>query len=149
MNMEPHTDSALAQERKAFSERLTQALNAAGYGAIRPTATARLFNARSPLTVTPHAVRKWMRGGSIPSQKHIQTLAGWLGCDAAWLRYGQPEVQSTDGAGNSASWAHDASLLADLSTLSAEARMLVDEFVRLLFTNMQAGRPGPGLDVNQ
>lgn len=130
-------DRAIVHERQAFSDRLARALHGAGHGAIRPTAMARLFNAASPLTVTSHAVRKWMRAGALPSQKHVQTLAGWLACDAAWLRYGNPPALS---APASSRWSHDAALLADVALLSADARALVDAFMQILLTNLAKRR---------
>ncbi|WP_276324878.1 transcriptional regulator [Vreelandella boliviensis] len=71
-----------------FAERLKAALEAAGYEA-RPSVLEREFNLRywgKPITF--QAVRRWLRGDSIPSQDKLQVLARWLLVDPHHLRYG-------------------------------------------------------------
>ncbi|WP_232823838.1 helix-turn-helix transcriptional regulator [Salinicola sp. CPA57] len=43
--------------------------------------------------ITFQAVRRWLRGDSIPSQDKLQVLAGWLGVEPQFLRYGQQSSQ--------------------------------------------------------
>lgn len=75
-------------EKIMFAERLKAALEAAGYEA-RPSVLEREFNLRywgKPITF--QAVRRWLRGDSIPSQDKLQVLAHWLLVDPHRLRYG-------------------------------------------------------------
>ena len=75
-------------EKTMFAERLIAALKAAGYEA-RPSVLEREFNLRywgKPITF--QAVRRWLRGDSIPSQDKLQVLARWLLVDPHYLRYG-------------------------------------------------------------
>ncbi len=71
-----------------FAERLKAAMEAAGYD-VRPSVLEREFNLRywgKPITF--QAVRRWLRGDSIPSQDKLQVLARWLLVDPHRLRYG-------------------------------------------------------------
>lgn len=75
-------------EKIMFAERLKAALEAAGYE-VRPSVLEREFNLRywgKPITF--QAVRRWLRGDSIPSQDKLQVLARWLVVDPHHLRYG-------------------------------------------------------------
>ncbi|WP_279586106.1 MULTISPECIES: transcriptional regulator [Chromohalobacter] len=71
-----------------FAERLQKALVAAGYEP-RPSVLEREFNLRywgKPITF--QAVRRWLRGDSIPAQDKLQVLAEWLRIEPHVLRYG-------------------------------------------------------------
>jgi transcriptional regulator with XRE-family HTH domain len=75
-------------ERKAFSKRLLQALEAAKIKP-SPAKLASLFNAWTlgpPVSV--HAVRKWLIGEAIPTQEKLRTLAAALVVTPEWLRFG-------------------------------------------------------------
>jgi transcriptional regulator with XRE-family HTH domain len=80
-------------EKTEFSERLKQAMQDAGYK-VRPIVLEREFNTRywgHPVTV--QAVRRWLKGESIPSQDKLQVLAEWLQVEAHVLRFGgQPRL---------------------------------------------------------
>ncbi|GHU36353.1 hypothetical protein AGMMS50256_32830 [Betaproteobacteria bacterium] len=80
-------------EKTEFSERLKQAIQDAGYN-VRPIVLEREFNTRywgHPVTV--QAVRRWLKGESIPSQDKLQVLAEWLQVEAHVLRFGgQPRL---------------------------------------------------------
>lgn len=81
-------------EKIMFAERLNAALAAAGYEA-RPSVLEREFNLRywgKPITF--QAVRRWLRGDSIPSQDKLQVLARWLLVDPHYLRYGEGSAYS-------------------------------------------------------
>lgn len=72
-----------------FAERLKAAMQAAGYDK-RPSVLEREFNLRywgKPITF--QAVRRWLRGDSIPNQDKLQVLARWLSVDPQYLRYGE------------------------------------------------------------
>jgi hypothetical protein len=76
-------------EPQAFAQRLRAALVAAGV-AVSPTTLQRKFNAVSgDAPVSVHAVRKWIMGESIPTQRRIQALAAWLAVSPNWLRFGE------------------------------------------------------------
>lgn len=76
-------------EPQAFAQRLRAALVAAGV-AVSPTTLQRKFNAVSgDAPVSVHAVRKWIMGESIPTQRRIQALARWLAVSSNWLRFGE------------------------------------------------------------
>lgn len=76
-----------------FALRLKAALISAGYEP-RPSVLEREFNLRywgAPITF--QAVRRWLRGDSIPSQDKLQVLARWLGIEPQVLRYGEQASQ--------------------------------------------------------
>lgn len=76
-------------EKLMFAERLKIAMVSAGYD-VRPSTLEREFNLRywgRPITF--QAVRRWLRGDSIPNQDKLQLLAKWLCIDPHYLRYGE------------------------------------------------------------
>ncbi len=77
-------------EKKAFSERLLQAMHQAKIQVRSPTRLTLEFNLRyTGKPVTTQAVRKWLCGEAIPSQDKILTLAKWLNISTEWLRFGE------------------------------------------------------------
>lgn len=77
-------------EKKAFSERLLQAMHQAKIQVRSPTRLTLEFNLRyTGKPVTTQAVRKWLCGEAIPSQDKILTLANWLNISTEWLRFGE------------------------------------------------------------
>ncbi|PCF97143.1 transcriptional regulator [Vreelandella nigrificans] len=101
-------------EKIMFAERLKAAMQAAGYDE-RPSVLEREFNLRywgKPITF--QAVRRWLRGDSIPSQDKLQVLARWLSVDPHYLRYGEAAAYNINES--SASW--------DVSSSSEERQML-------------------------
>ena len=81
-------------EKAEFSQRLRQAITAAGY-AVRPIVLEREFNTRYwGRSVTVQAVRRWLRGEAIPSQEKLQVLADWLNVEPQVLRYGEGIVKT-------------------------------------------------------
>ncbi|MBZ5487079.1 transcriptional regulator [Halomonas aquamarina] len=76
-------------EKIMFAQRLKTAMESAGYD-VRPSTLEREFNLRywgKPITF--QAVRRWLRGDSIPNQDKLQLLAKWLRIDPHYLRYGE------------------------------------------------------------
>lgn len=64
--------------KQQFAERLTKAMEAAGYEA-KPAVLEREFNLRylgTPMTL--HGVRRWLLGEVLPSQDKVDALEGWL-----------------------------------------------------------------------
>lgn len=64
--------------KQQFAERLTKAMEAAGYDA-KPAVLEREFNLRylgTPMTL--HGVRRWLLGETLPSPDKMQVLGSWL-----------------------------------------------------------------------
>ncbi len=103
---------------------------AAGYEA-RPVVLEREFNLRyRGESVTFQAVRRWLRGESIPEQDKLIVLAEWLGVDPQELRFGvaaqdasAPAVRRTDLTRD------EEELLKTYRTLPAELRKALRELV--------------------
>jgi transcriptional regulator with XRE-family HTH domain len=129
-----------SSEQENFSKRFRQALRNADYSPDSPTQLAREFNIRfNSGHVTPHAVRKWLVGESIPTQEKLRILASWLGVTAEWLRYGGEQTHSDEPlqAGGSAELSErfesaDIKLLADLNRLDKHYQMIAREIIRML-----------------
>lgn len=86
-------------EKKKFSERLHEAMIAAGYEP-RPNVLEKHFNALYwGRSVTYQGARRWLIGLSIPEQDKLQVLADWLGVEPHYLRFG---VTSPQRAGQAA-----------------------------------------------
>ncbi len=80
-------------EKLLFAERLKAAMLAAGYEP-RPAVLEREFNLRywgRPITF--QAVRRWLRGDSLPEQDKLQVLAEWLQVEPQALRFGAASAQ--------------------------------------------------------
>lgn len=80
-------------EKLLFAERLKAAMLAAGYEP-RPVVLEREFNLRywgRPITF--QAVRRWLRGDSLPEQDKLQVLAEWLQVEPHTLRFGEEAAQ--------------------------------------------------------
>lgn len=72
---------------------MKEALRRVGDDGSSPTRLAREFNRRYPgAPVTLHATRKWLNGEALPSQDKLCVLAGWLGMEPGWLRFGEAGV---------------------------------------------------------
>lgn len=129
-----------SSEQENFSKRFRQALRNADYSPDSPTQLAREFNIRfSSGHVTPHAVRKWLVGESIPTQDKLRILANWLGVTAEWLRYGGEQKHGDDppkatDAGDCPERfeSADIKLLSDLSRLDKHYQMIAREIIRML-----------------
>jgi transcriptional regulator with XRE-family HTH domain len=80
---------ASLDDKKAFSERLTQALKRSGRDATSATQLAMQFNLRHPNEpVTAQAAQKWLTGKARPTRDKVDTLAQWLDVSSDWLRLG-------------------------------------------------------------
>jgi len=78
-----------ADEKRAFAERLRQALKRSPRRIETPTELAIQFSLRHPnSSVTPQAAQKWLSGRAVPTPDKIETLAEWLDVSATWLRHG-------------------------------------------------------------
>ena len=122
--------ASAANERQAFSARLTEALEAAGY-ATRPAEVVVEFNKRTRGTpVTIFAVRKWLNGDAIPTQDKLHLMASWLGVPAQWLRFGDAA-----GPGNTPEFgfegipARERRMLLDILSLDEPSRLVVEDVI--------------------
>ncbi|MCW4150128.1 transcriptional regulator [Halomonas janggokensis] len=117
-------------EKQMFAERLKNAMQAAGYD-VRSSVLEREFNLRywgKPITY--QAVRRWLRGDSIPSQEKLQVLAHWLAIDPHQLRYGaggQASIKEPSGVWETSSSNEERRLLALYRRLPSEQRKVVLE----------------------
>ena len=119
-------------EQQGFSERLLKALARAGHDFPSSSHIAREYNIRYPsYAVTVHAVRKWLKGESIPTQDRLVLLANWLQVRPDWLRYNTDAVQ-LDATVDEKVRMEQASLLRDISLLHEDQKKLVAGLVNIL-----------------
>ena len=92
----------------AFAQRLREAMIRAGkeMGLDRPLHVqylsymggglqgdfGRSLNNNRPMTL--HGVRRWLQGGTLPTQNKLLTLAEWLGVEPQTLRFGDEVAQA-------------------------------------------------------
>lgn len=127
--MSEHVVIGIAQrERDGFAVRLREALASAGSPHLSSSQVAKFFNSQTAFPVSPHAVRKWLIAEAIPKQHHVETLAKWLACDAAWLRYGVGRQTAKQSFGSH----EDFVLLQELSRLDPTAKQLIYGLVAIL-----------------
>ena len=134
-----------AEEAQAFSERLKQALEAAGVRP-SPTVVASEFNLRYwGKSITPHTARVWLAGIAIPMQDKVRTLSEWLCVNPEELRFGPrsavaPAVEP--GIVHGRLNLHDRQMLAQYLALPPGQRKTVQEVVAALsIAAGQAGQP--------
>jgi hypothetical protein len=131
-------DSKVAsEERSKFSERLKGSLIAAGLP-ITADDFARAFNARADgAAVSVYAVRKWLNGDAIPTHEKIVILSVWLGINAAWLRFGDADLnEMKDEVIPEASISTPSlSLINDILSLPKEAQQTIRGIVDVFLLN--------------
>jgi transcriptional regulator with XRE-family HTH domain len=81
--------TATHEVQNAFAGRLKMALEKNGVRLERGTA-ARI---QREIGVSHVAVKKWLDGQGLPSQKRMMTLARWLNVSYEWLSSGQGKMQ--------------------------------------------------------
>lgn len=124
-----------AQEARAFSARLKQALEAAG---VRPSpaVVASEFNLRYwGKSITAHTARAWLAGLAIPTQDKIRTLSEWLHVNPDELRFGArsgPVLAMDSGTLESVLNLQDRQMLAQYLALPVGHRKTVQEVVAAL-----------------
>lgn len=134
-----------AEEAQAFSERLKQALAAAGVRP-SPTVVANEFNLRYwGKSITPHAARAWLTGVAIPMQDKVRTLSEWLRVHPDELRFGPRPAAALSvepGIVHGRLNLHDRQMLAQYLALPPGQRKTVQEVVAALaIAAGQAGQP--------
>jgi transcriptional regulator with XRE-family HTH domain len=81
-------------EKKAFAQRLKQALKRSSKKIETASELATQFNLRHPAEpITPQAAQKWLSGTARPTVDKIKTLAEWLAVSEQWLRYGVTDMK--------------------------------------------------------
>lgn len=80
------------EEKRAFAERLKQALTRSSKKIGTAAELAIQFNLRTTgEPVSAQAAHKWLTGKAMPTADKLETLANWLNVPLQWLRYGIPE----------------------------------------------------------
>ncbi|MFM8609160.1 MAG: hypothetical protein ACKOCJ_01675 [Burkholderiaceae bacterium] len=137
---------AYSSESRAFSERLRQALEAAG---IRPSPTrvANEFNGRYwGKSITPHTARNWLIGKSIPTQDKLRVLSDWLHVSPDVLRFGSlpqaPHAAEPLGEGSEADLV-DRELIQRYLSLTPRDRKTVRDVVTALTLAASVRASGP------
>jgi hypothetical protein len=135
---------AQTEEKRAFAQRLREALAAQGV-ALSPTKVAHGFNLRHwGGSITPHTARHWLMGSALPTQDKLRTLADWLQVSPEELRFGRalvPQVVGGDALLASLNLV-DREMLARYLALPPVARRTVCDVVAA-FTVATAARETP------
>ena len=99
---------------------------------VRAAAFCRAYNLRANgAAVTPHGVRKWLRGEAVPTQEKILILAKGLNVYSSWLRFGTADGEQSEVAiamGQSLS-TENLALIRDVAILSPAAQTIIREIV--------------------
>ena len=134
-------------EKTMFADRLKKALLAAGYEP-RPSVLEREFNLRywgKPITF--QAVRRWLRGDSIPAQDKLQVLAAWLRIEPHVLRYGDENERAGHVPPSSVdvipAGGEEAEVLRIYRSLSSEQRRVLRHVI-LTFAKAHVGESSSG-----
>ncbi len=77
------------RERHEFSERLISSLKKSNIP-VRVVEIHKLFLKNNKnISISTHAIRKWLLGESIPTQEKLRVLSDILLVEPNWLRYGE------------------------------------------------------------
>lgn len=92
-------------EKRAFSERLKQALQRSPKKIVTANDLALNFNLRytNGDPITTQAAQKWLTGQAFPTIDKIATLAEWLNVPLQWLRFGIADDRPTVSSGRKTS----------------------------------------------
>lgn len=108
------------EERRAFSQRLTEAMEQAGYKA-RPGELHKIFNSKyTGISVSEMTASRWLGGKAIPAQDKLQVLADLFGVDPQVLRYGKAGKSKVGEA--AAHWS---------AGIGARERLVIEAFLAL------------------
>jgi hypothetical protein len=119
-------------EKAQFAERLKAAMQDAGYEP-RSSVLEREFNLRYwGRPVTFQAVRRWLRGDSLPEQDKLLVLAEWLQVEPQVLRYGEgaaQRIQETRNRWEQAVAGEEREVMQAYLDLPAEQRKIIREVI--------------------
>lgn len=119
-NMQPMVVTAKDAQKKAFAERLHEAIThvegapAPGMRGRPPWLLERLQAKHPRLKLTSQAVTKWLDGQSIPDQTHLTMICKVLGVSLQWLA-----------TGDDPSWSDTKAAAAPRSALYSERELLL------------------------
>lgn len=126
-------------EKRAFSQRLKQALKRSHKKVETPTELATQFNLRyKGGSISNQAAQKWLTGLSLPTVDKMDVLADWLNVSAQWLRHGIAEERPSMAGRKSQAkktaaavqpTVEELKLLARIRNLSEHRRNLVAEII--------------------
>jgi hypothetical protein len=91
--MQPMVVAAKDAQKKAFSERLHEAIDRADDAPRRTERgrapwLARVLKNKFKLTLSPQGITKWLEGHSIPDQTHLSMICKAIGVNQQWLATG-------------------------------------------------------------
>lgn len=134
---------AAMNEKAQFAERLKAAMLAAGYEP-RPSILEREFNLHywgNPITF--QAVRRWLRGESLPEQDKLQALAEWLQVEPQVLRFGEGpalRIQETRSRWEKALMGEERETMQAYLDLPVEQRKVIREVILAFAKAAQASQ---------
>lgn len=116
-----------------FAARLQKALSEAGIGQVRSADLARRFNRRSgSASVSAAAVRKWLLGEALPTQRRLVVLADLLGVSPDWLRFDEARAATTMMEPDPSSGPRVLALMKIYDQLGESQRQLLEEFAGIV-----------------
>lgn len=122
----------MSDERKAFSARLKDAMQAAGYEP-RPRQLMAQFNSRfRGRSVTFQSASRWLGGKSIPTQDKVQVLAQLYGVEPHVLTFGGKRIGESRAARFEEWSAQEHAMMDTFRHLPQAQRKLVRELIAAL-----------------
>ncbi|GAA5004369.1 transcriptional regulator [Pseudoluteimonas lycopersici] len=120
-------------ERQAFSRRLAEAMEKAGYKP-RPGELHKAFNSHyEGASVSEMTASRWLNGKAIPAQDKLQVLAGLFSVEPHFLRFGGRKPRVGEGRPAwEAMTAPDRAMMDAFLALPPAQRKLVRELVAAL-----------------
>ena len=116
-------------EKIAFSLRLKQALTQAKHP-ISPTYLSREFNHRySGQPVSVQSANNWLLGKAIPNQDKLLILSLWLNVSTQWLRFGDPDSNSSMTFNRANANSKDVDLIIKIKSLTFGQRKIVEDLI--------------------
>ena len=122
-----------SEVRRAFAKRLAQALKDMGYEVNNQKSLGELFG------TTGQAVRKWLRGESLPTNARFPSVASTLEVRLAWLRDGELPMRSVEVKEESAAYTKS-KRRGNLTSISAQEYTLLKHFRRVPPSTQEAIR---------
>jgi hypothetical protein len=122
-------------ERQAFSQRLADAMEKAGYKP-RPGELHKAFNSKyGGASVSEMTASRWLNGKAIPAQDKLQVLADLFGVEPQLLRFGRAgkmRIGETQAVWPAGVGARERQVIEAFLALPPKRRELVGELVEAL-----------------